>query len=127
MEPWKVLSAMVGWQEKYVNSRRSRLAKTVTFWPWWQLFNSSCFETLPFFPVFFLLHKKVASHGCPGPVGVAGSEQGMWVLLNRVTNNNKNSDLGVTSVFTQPTSRPLFTFLYLMSRTIIKRKKEEIM
>ena len=33
-EYWKVLSAsMVGWQEHFLNSRRSRMAKTVTLWP----------------------------------------------------------------------------------------------
>ena len=57
MEHWKVLSAtMDGRQENFLNSRRCRTAKTVTFWPWWQSFNSFCFETLSFFPLcpFFL-------------------------------------------------------------------------
>ena len=53
MEHWKVLSAiMVERQEKFLDSRRSRMAKTVTFWPWWQLFNSFCFQTLSFFSLF---------------------------------------------------------------------------
>ena len=47
----------IGWQEKFLNSRCSRMVKTVTFWPWWQRFNSFCFEILffPLFPYFFLL------------------------------------------------------------------------
>ena len=67
MEHWQVLSAtMFGGPEKFLNSRRStrcsRMAKTVTFWPWWQSFNSFCFESLSFFlcfPFFFLLRKNV--------------------------------------------------------------------
>ena len=49
-------------QEKYLNSRRSRVAKTVTFWPCWQSFNSFSFEALSFFLCFlflFLLCKSV--------------------------------------------------------------------
>ena len=38
--PWK----------KFSNSTRSRMVKTTIFWPWWQPFNSFCFETLSFFP-----------------------------------------------------------------------------
>ena len=52
MEHWKVLSAtMVGRQENVLNSRRSRMAKTVTFSPWWQSFsfNNFCFETISLF------------------------------------------------------------------------------
>ena len=32
------------------------MVKTITFWPWWEPFNSFCFETLSFFPLspFFL-------------------------------------------------------------------------
>ena len=47
---------MVGRQEKFLNSRRSRMVKTIIFWPWWQPFNSFCFEPLSFFPLspFFL-------------------------------------------------------------------------
>ena len=49
MEHWKVLSiTMVGWQEKFLNSSSSRLAKTVAFWPWRHNFNSFCFETFFF-------------------------------------------------------------------------------
>ena len=60
MEHWKGMSAtMVGRQEKFLNSRRFRMAKIVTFWPWWQPFNSFCFETLSFFPYFFFTTKKV--------------------------------------------------------------------
>ena len=50
----------------FLNSRCSRLAKWVTFWPWWQPFNSFCFENVSSFPLFsfffFLLCKKVC--GC---------------------------------------------------------------
>ena len=57
MEHWKVLSAaMVDRQERFPNSRQSRITKTIIFWPWWQPFNSFCFETLSFLPLspFFL-------------------------------------------------------------------------
>ena len=51
MEHWHVLSAtMVDGIEKFLNSRRPRMAKTVTFWPWWKPFNSFCFESLSFSP-----------------------------------------------------------------------------
>ena len=50
MEHWKVLSApIIGRQEEFFNSRRSRMVETVKFWPWWQPFNSFCFQTLSFF------------------------------------------------------------------------------
>ena len=50
MEHWKVLSAtMVGRQEKCLNSRGSRMVKTIIFWPWWQPFNSFCFKTISSF------------------------------------------------------------------------------
>ena len=29
---------------KFLNFRRFRMAKTVTFWPWWQPFNNFCFQ-----------------------------------------------------------------------------------
>ena len=59
MEHWKVLAAtMVDRQEKNLNSRRSRMAKTVSVWPWWQPFNSFCFETFfPFASIFFYAKK----------------------------------------------------------------------
>ena len=44
------------------------MAKTVTFWPWWQPFDSLCFETLSLFPLFpFILFaaKKVGGGACP--------------------------------------------------------------
>ena len=65
MEHWQVLPAtMVGQLEKFLNSRRSRMAKTVTFWPWWQPFNSFCFESLSFFPLFpFFLFATQKSGG----------------------------------------------------------------
>ena len=40
-EHWRLLSGTIfGWQEKFLNSRRSRKAKAVTFWLQWQPFNS---------------------------------------------------------------------------------------
>ena len=67
MEHWKVSSAtMVGRQEKFSNSRRSRMAKTIIFWPWWQPFDSFCFETLSFLPLppifLFATQKSVDRH-----------------------------------------------------------------
>ena len=60
-EHWKVfLATMFGRQEKVLNFRRSRMSKTVPFWPWWQPFNSFCFENFFLsFPFFILLGKKV--------------------------------------------------------------------
>ena len=53
MEYWKVLSnTMVDRQGKFFNSRRSRMAKTVTCWPWWQPSNCFYIETLSFFSLF---------------------------------------------------------------------------
>ena len=70
MEYWKVLSVtIVRRQEKFLNSRRSRMDKTVTFWPWWQHFNSFCFETLSFFPLFsffFFCYAKKEGEGGGG-------------------------------------------------------------
>ena len=44
-------------------SRRSRMAKKVTFWPLWQSFNSFCFEAL-FFPLLpFLIFAMQKSGG----------------------------------------------------------------
>ena len=44
-------------------SRRSRMAKIVTFWPLWQSFNSFCFEAL-FFPLLpFLIFAMQKSGG----------------------------------------------------------------
>ena len=70
MEHWKVLSAtMIGRQVKFSNSRCSRMVKTTIFWPWWQHFNSFCFETLSFFPLspFFCFYyaKKVGGRAWP--------------------------------------------------------------
>ena len=62
MEHWKALSTtMVGRQEKFSNSRRSRMVKTKIFWSWWQLFNSFCFDILSFFtlsPFFVFATQK---------------------------------------------------------------------
>ena len=65
---WKVLFAtMVGRQEKFLNSRRSRMTKTATFWPWWQSFNSFCFETLTFFFFYFFFFFATQKSGGPWP------------------------------------------------------------
>ena len=79
MEHWKVLSvSMVDRHEKCLNSRRSRMAKTVTFWPWWQPFDSFCFETLSFstFSPFslFATQKSRGTIAPRPPPGVAGPE-----------------------------------------------------
>ena len=67
MEHWRLLSAaMVDRQENFLNSNPSRMAKTVTFWPCWQPFNSFYFETVSFslcFSFYFLLRKKVGGGG----------------------------------------------------------------
>ena len=56
MDHRKVLpEAMVGRQERFLNFRHSRMAKTVTFPLWCQPFNSFCF--------FILLRRKVGAHG----------------------------------------------------------------
>ena len=74
MEHWKGMSAtMVGRQEKFLNSRRSRMAKIVTFWPWWQPFDSFCFETLSFFsffPYFLFATKKKVGEGGGGTMSL---------------------------------------------------------
>ena len=55
-------------QKNFLNSRRSRMPKTVTFWPWWQPFNSFFFESLSFFPLFlFFLFATQKSGGIAGP------------------------------------------------------------
>ena len=58
-----MLATMVDQQEKYLNSRLSRMTKTVTFLPWSQPFNSFCFEIL-FYSFFFFPH-KMRGHGPP--------------------------------------------------------------
>ena len=72
MEHLQVLSAtMVGPPGKFLNSRRSRMAKTVTFWPWWQRFNSFCFESLsflPLFPFFLFATQKSGGRGSHAPL-----------------------------------------------------------
>ena len=70
MEHWKVLSdTMAGWQERFSNSRCSRMANTIIFWPWWQPFNSFCFETLSFLPLspFFLFAMPKSRGAMPAP------------------------------------------------------------
>ena len=76
IEHCKVLSVtMVGRQEKFSNSRRSRIAKAILFWPSRQPFNSFCFETLSILPLstFFLFAtQKSGGPWPPGSPGVAG-------------------------------------------------------
>ena len=43
---------------KIFEFQRSRMTKTVTFLPWWQPFNSFCFEILSFLILFFCHTKK---------------------------------------------------------------------
>ena len=57
-------------QEKSLNSRCSRMAKTVTFWPWRQSFNNFYFDTLSFFQfvsLFSLCYAKRLGGGGGGP------------------------------------------------------------
>ena len=68
MKRWKVLSAtMVGQQEKFLNSRRPIMAKTVKFWLLWQPFNNvwlwKSFFFFLCFPFFVLLPQKVEEEG----------------------------------------------------------------
>ena len=64
-----MLATMADQQEKYLNSRLSRMTKTVTFLPWWLPFNSFCFETL-FYSLFFC-HTKWGVMAPQLPPGVA--------------------------------------------------------
>ena len=43
---------LAGRQETFLNSWRPKMPKAVTLWPWRQVFNSFCFETLVFFFTF---------------------------------------------------------------------------
>ena len=70
---------MFGRLEKYLNSRRSKMAETVTFWPWWQPLNSFCFALKVFlfflcFPIFFCYSKKWSGRACPpAPISIASA------------------------------------------------------
>ena len=91
MEHWKVLSAtMVGRQEKVSNSRRSRMAKAIIFWPWWQPFDSFCFETLSFLPLspFFLFATQKKWGGRHGPLGPS-----VYLAMKILANVKKSSNL----------------------------------
>ena len=46
----------------FLISRRSKIDKTVTSWPWWQPFNSFFFKTLSFFPFFLFAIQKFGEH-----------------------------------------------------------------
>lgn len=88
MEHWKVLPGpMVGWQENVLNSRVSGMAKTEIFWPWWQLFNSFCFETLCFsfsLPVLFATQKSKEDIAPPsGVAGPVSSKLGVFINCER--------------------------------------------
>ena len=88
IEHWKILSTtMVDRQENVLNFRRSRMAKIVTCWPWWQPSNNFYFKTLCFFSCFlffFLLHKKMGvgggGHSPPRLPSVSGQ-----LLLRKIT------------------------------------------
>ena len=58
-----------GRQEKIMNSRpSSSMAKKETFWPWWQSFNGSCFETVLLFSFafsFLFLRRKNQNYIVP--------------------------------------------------------------
>ena len=81
---------MVGPQEKILNSRCSRMAKTVTFYYWRQPFNSFYFEILSTFSFVSILSfcyaKKWGRGGgggmppAPSP-GVAGPGKNLLLLL----------------------------------------------
>ena len=81
--PWnteKCLSAtMIGQLGKFLNSRRCRMAKVVTFWLWWQSYNSFVLRLFLFLLCFsfsFSCAKKWGDH-VPGPSAVAGSAGGI--------------------------------------------------
>ena len=63
----------VGREGKFLNFGRSRMAKTVIFWPWWKPFNSFCFETLSFFPFVFIFFATQKSWG-----GEEWGGEGAW-------------------------------------------------
>ena len=73
-----------GRQEKFLKSRRFRMAKTVTFWPWWQPFNDFCFETLPFVPLFpfFLFAAEKSGGGIAGPAQFFATERALKMMKN---------------------------------------------
>ena len=78
MEHWNVLSAtMVSRQEEILNSRHSRMAKTVIFWPWWQSFNCFCIETFffSFVSLFYFWYAKVCAGGAWAPAPVLQCRQ----------------------------------------------------
>ena len=89
MKHWKVLpSTMVVRQEKNFNSRRSRMAKTIILWLWWQSFNSFCFQTFSLFCLclhFFLFatqkHGGYGSLTHPLPVSLALTSHFTWALI----------------------------------------------
>ena len=73
MEDWIVLSSTIGWPiRKLANSRRSRMAKTITFWPCWSLLIVSAFKPFLYFICFpsfsFCYSVPLAPLGVAGPV-----------------------------------------------------------
>ena len=74
-EPWKTERYcqppwLVG--KTFLNYRRSRMAKTVTFWPWWQPLIASALNLFLFFFFFFLLRKRMWGPWPLGPFSVGG-------------------------------------------------------
>ena len=55
---WKGYGTLNSRCTEFLNSRCSRMAKTLTFWLWCKPFNGFCFKTLSFLPFLFLLPKK---------------------------------------------------------------------
>ena len=78
-----------------MNSRRSRIAKTIIFWPWWQPFDSFYFETLSFLPSspFFLFATQTGGRGggggtwSPSVAGVAGPVN---TMIDNIENKIEN-------------------------------------
>ena len=73
-EHWRAVLATIVGRQKKLNSRCSRMAKAVTFWPWWQSFNSFCFETsfifLLYFPLFLFATQEGLCVWSPGVTGL---------------------------------------------------------
>ena len=79
MGPWNTEDTD---KETFLNSRRSGIAKTETFWPWWQPFNRLYFETLSFF-LLFLLFPLFATLKRGGGGGVLSGHR-PWKSLKKI-------------------------------------------
>ena len=91
----------------WLDSRRSRVAKTVTFWPLWQPFHNFCFENLSFFFVsffsFWYAKKSVCVCGVEGGRGMPPPPISPNVA-GPVKNGNKHSYNNVSyNYFGSPT------------------------